>query len=93
VPIVLKSGSLNLLEPTGPVQRLLYVFVFMNNVKYLSHVQITNVTFQFIVELRVTALLFEMGMVRCDLQNMTDHKELKISQSNGDQIIKLYRDS
>ena len=93
MPIVLKSGSLNLLEPTGPVQRLLYVFVFMNNVKYLSHVQITNVTFQFIVELRVTALLFEMGMVRCDLQNMTDHKELKISQSNGDQIIKLYRDS
>ena len=35
VPIVLKSGNLNLLEPTGSVQRLLYVFVFMNNVKYL----------------------------------------------------------
>ena len=45
------------------------------------------------MELRSTALLFEMGMVRCNLQNMTDHKELKISESNDDQIIKLYRDS
>jgi len=28
VPIVLKSGSLNLLEPSGPVQRLLYLLPF-----------------------------------------------------------------
>jgi len=68
VPSVLKYGSLNFLELTGPVQGLLYVFVFMNNVKYLWHIQITNITFQFSVELRLTALLFEMGMVRCNLQ-------------------------
>ena len=36
MPIVLKSGRLNLPELTGPVQGLLYVFVFMNNVKYLT---------------------------------------------------------
>ena len=39
VPIVLKSGSLNLLEPSGPVMGLLYLFTFIIII-IISHVTV-----------------------------------------------------
>ena len=37
VTTVLKSGSLNLLEQSGPVQRLLYLLLLVSTVQYSAH--------------------------------------------------------
>jgi hypothetical protein len=70
VPIVLKSGSLNLLEPSGPVMGLLYIQSILTGCHWCDH------------HLTCTILLFIMG-ISFDLHPLLQECSWGIKQGLG----------
>jgi hypothetical protein len=55
-PIVLKSGSLNLLEPSGPSQGLLFLNRYTYLIAILVHAKKERVAFKFILRKKISAV-------------------------------------
>ena len=71
MPVVLKSGSFNLLEPSGPVQRFLYVFLLT----------VWVVKWQFFLNVHYTFSVIIVGLKLLHFQHLWLWLSLKVMDS------------